>query len=67
MAAFADTDGGCEKYDPDLAIPGQFFCPRGGVVKNIPGYNLIKHNGYEDRKQKNDNDFSRFPEDLHQQ
>jgi hypothetical protein len=50
MAAFANTNGGGEKDDPNLAIPGQLFCPGGRIVQNITGYDLIKYNSYEDRK-----------------
>ena len=67
VAAITDANGGREKDDPDLAIPGQLFRPGRRIVKNITRYDLIKYNSYEDRKQKDDNEFRDLPDKSHRQ
>jgi hypothetical protein len=43
MTTLANTNGGCEKDDPDLAVPGQLLGPGRGIVKNVPSDDLIKN------------------------
>jgi hypothetical protein len=59
VAAFAQTDGGGEEDDPNLAEAGQLFGPGGGLVEHVPSYDLPEDSHRQHGEERYDGDLDR--------